>query len=487
MKQTEIAVGNIAETDLEEPLTYPVEAFLSAEYLSAEKELLWPRTWQMVERIEDIPNVGDWFTYNICDDSIIVIRVASGDGPGALKAFHNVCPHRGRQLVDVLPGQHDARGSNRKNFIFGFHGPTYVTDGNNTFILDPQDWKGALNPECTSLSPVRVDVWGGWIFVCMDPDAPSLLEFMGEVDRILGPYQFEKMRYKWRNWVVFDCNWKTALEAFMEPYHVAGTHTQLLEYGEYYAYSKSYSLHGVSGFDERDTEKRGIGGSSSTMRAGKGEDARISTYELTRENWETVNNASTTWTLVEAARLLQEELPEGTPTAQVIGHWFRRAKEMDAERGVIWPELTPEQIDKQRQAQKDVIAKSDVVITTAQVFGRKPPVLVTSDMVAGMSPGSVIVDMAADTGGNVEGSVPDQIVTVGGVTIIGKGNLAGEVARHASQMYSSNLFNLVEDNWNQELKQFVVDFKGDILPGCIITHGGEVVNETIKKIIEGGA
>jgi NAD(P) transhydrogenase subunit alpha len=150
-------------------------------------------------------------------------------------------------------------------------------------------------------------------------------------------------------------------------------------------------------------------------------------------------------------------------------------------------ELTPEQIDKQRQAQKDVIAKSDVVITTAQVFGRKPPVLVTSDMVAGMSPGSVIVDMAAETGGNVEGSVPDQIVTVGGVTIIGKGNLAGEVARHASQMYSSNLFNLVEDNWNQELKQFVVDFKGDILPGCIITHGGEVVNETIKKIIEGGA
>ncbi|MBT8061084.1 MAG: NAD(P) transhydrogenase subunit alpha, partial [Gammaproteobacteria bacterium] len=68
-------------------------------------------------------------------------------------------------------------------------------------------------------------------------------------------------------------------------------------------------------------------------------------------------------------------------------------------------ELTPEQIEKQRQAQKQVIAKSDVVITTAQVFGRKPPVLVTSDMVEGMAPGSVIVDMAAETGGNVEGSV----------------------------------------------------------------------------------
>jgi len=150
-------------------------------------------------------------------------------------------------------------------------------------------------------------------------------------------------------------------------------------------------------------------------------------------------------------------------------------------------ELTPEQVDMQRQAQKDVIAKSDVVITTAQVFGRKPPVLVTKDMVEGMATGSVIVDMAAETGGNVEGSVPNEIVKVGGVTIIGLGNLAGEVAKDASQMYSANLFNLVEDNWNEEEKQFVVDFEDDILPGCIITHGGEVVNETIKNIMEGGA
>ncbi|NND67643.1 MAG: Re/Si-specific NAD(P)(+) transhydrogenase subunit alpha [Halioglobus sp.] len=149
-------------------------------------------------------------------------------------------------------------------------------------------------------------------------------------------------------------------------------------------------------------------------------------------------------------------------------------------------ELTPEQVEMQRQAQKEVIAKSDVVITTAQVFGRKPPVLVTADMVAGMMPGSVVVDMAAETGGNVEGSVPNEIVNVGGVTIIGLGNLAGEVAADASQMYSSNLFNLVEDSWDEESKAFVIDFEHDILPGCIITHGGEVTNETIKKVLEGG-
>ena len=150
-------------------------------------------------------------------------------------------------------------------------------------------------------------------------------------------------------------------------------------------------------------------------------------------------------------------------------------------------ELTPEQVEIQRQAQKDIIAKSDVVITTAQVFGRKPPVLVTRDMVEGMAPGSVIVDMAAETGGNVEGSQPNEIVEWSGVTIIGKGNLAGEVARDASQMYSANLFNLVEDNWDEEHKVLVVDFNDDILPGCIITHGGEVVHETIKNILEGGA
>ena len=150
-------------------------------------------------------------------------------------------------------------------------------------------------------------------------------------------------------------------------------------------------------------------------------------------------------------------------------------------------ELTPEQIQMQRDAQKAVIAESDVVITTAQVFGRKPPVLVTRDMIEGMKPGAVVVDMAAETGGNVEGSVPNEIVEWSGVTIIGKGNLAGEVARDASQMYSSNLFNLVEDNWHEEQKLFAVDFNDDILPGCIITHGGEVVNETIKNILEGGA
>ena len=150
-------------------------------------------------------------------------------------------------------------------------------------------------------------------------------------------------------------------------------------------------------------------------------------------------------------------------------------------------ELTPEQVEIQRQAQKAVIADSDVVITTAQVFGRKPPVLVTADMVAGMAPGSVVVDMAAETGGNVEGSGPDEGVDVGGVTIVGTGNLANLVARDATQMYANNMFNLVEDTWDEEAKSFVLDMENDILPGCVITHGGAVVHPTIKDILEGAS
>ena len=148
-------------------------------------------------------------------------------------------------------------------------------------------------------------------------------------------------------------------------------------------------------------------------------------------------------------------------------------------------ELTAEQIQMQREAQKAVIAESDVLITTAQVFGRKPPVIVTRDMVEGMKTGSVVVDMAAETGGNVEGSVPNETVLINGVTVVGKGNLPNEVSRDASQMYSANLFNLIEDNWDKTSATFNINFEHDILPSCIITHGGEVTNETIKEILQG--
>lgn len=143
--------------------------------------------------------------------------------------------------------------------------------------------------------------------------------------------------------------------------------------------------------------------------------------------------------------------------------------------------LTDEQLQKQREGMAKVCAASDVVITTAQVFGKKAPLIITEDMVAGMSKGSVLVDLAVETGGNVAGSQPDQEVDVDGVRIIGLANLPGEVAINASQMFSSNLCALVAEFWNAEEKRFRLDFEDEIIQGCIITHQGKIINEMIRK------
>ena len=143
--------------------------------------------------------------------------------------------------------------------------------------------------------------------------------------------------------------------------------------------------------------------------------------------------------------------------------------------------LTEEQLQIQREGMAKVCASSDVVITTAQLFGRPAPQIVTEEMVRGMQKGSIIVDLAVEGGGNVAGSQLDQEAEVDGVRIIGLGNLPGRVAIHASQMFSSNLFNLVEEFWSAEEKGFDLNFEDEIIQGCVITHQGKIVNEMIAK------
>jgi NAD(P) transhydrogenase subunit alpha len=145
-------------------------------------------------------------------------------------------------------------------------------------------------------------------------------------------------------------------------------------------------------------------------------------------------------------------------------------------------QLTEEQLQMQQQGMKQIISQSDIVITTAQVFGRPAPRIVTKDMVDAMKPGSVIVDMAVESGGNVEGSAPDQEVQTNGVTIIGVSNLPSIMATDASQMYSNNLFNLLTEFWDAEEKQFKLDLEDDILKGCLITHDGSIINDNIKNL-----
>ena len=148
-------------------------------------------------------------------------------------------------------------------------------------------------------------------------------------------------------------------------------------------------------------------------------------------------------------------------------------------------ELTPEQQEKQRQAMAKVCAHSDVVITTAQLFGKKAPVIITDAILQEMKPGAVVVDLAVETGGNVEGSKLGEETTVHGVRVLGYGNLPGRVPVPASQMYSANLANLIVSYWDDENKRFVLDREDEIIQGCLVTHEGELVNERIRQLREG--
>ena len=144
-------------------------------------------------------------------------------------------------------------------------------------------------------------------------------------------------------------------------------------------------------------------------------------------------------------------------------------------------EQSDEFLRKQRELIGEHVAKSDVVITTAAIPGRRAPLLVTAEMVKGMRAGSIIVDLAAETGGNVELTKAGEDVEIGGVTIIGTRNVPSTMALHASQLYSRNVANLllhlVKDG------AINLDFADEITKGCCVTHGGEIVNERAKQMV----
>ncbi|MBX3748894.1 MAG: NAD(P) transhydrogenase subunit alpha [Opitutaceae bacterium] len=139
--------------------------------------------------------------------------------------------------------------------------------------------------------------------------------------------------------------------------------------------------------------------------------------------------------------------------------------------------LTPEQIAKQQAGMAKICAQSDIVITTAKVFGRPAPRLVTKAMLDGMKPGSVVVDIAVESGGNVESSRPgEDVVTPNGVTIIGHPCLEGTVAFHATQVLAANFAAWFTHFWDAQQKTLRLDPPDEILQGCLITRGGAVVH-----------
>jgi H+-translocating NAD(P) transhydrogenase subunit alpha len=142
-------------------------------------------------------------------------------------------------------------------------------------------------------------------------------------------------------------------------------------------------------------------------------------------------------------------------------------------------ELTPEQLQRQKEEMAKVVAQSDVVITTAKLFGRKPPLLVSQTVLEMMRPGAVVIDMAcvAPGVGNVEGSMPDQVVTTAnGVKVYGGGFLERMLPRDASEMYAANVANFIEHFWNKQTKTMDITPSHEILKGMFIAQSKETIN-----------
>ncbi|MDR7166435.1 phenylpropionate dioxygenase-like ring-hydroxylating dioxygenase large terminal subunit [Nocardia kruczakiae] len=339
---------SITETTAAQPLSTPmtigVDAYISPEYARAEGDKLWAKVWQQVCRVEELARVGDFLTYDILDDSIIVVRTA----PDTLRAYHNVCAHRGRRLVDTPPGAHDAHGQ-RKQFVCGFHGWRYDLEGRNTFVPERGDWTCGLTERNDGLPPVRIDTWGGWVWINLDSGCEPLRDYLEPAASLLDPFHLENMRYRWRRWLTFDCNWKVAFEAFMETYHVPYTHPEFMNFGNFLGWGRAQGRHSNIGYDA----PKGMEENQGKLRIGAGPDARISTAQLQNFTWENANT-NTTETMVEVANRLADELPADTAPDQVMRYWLDTCRKEDAERGVVWPTVDP-----------DIVAKSG---TAWQIF-----------------------------------------------------------------------------------------------------------------------
>jgi nitrite reductase/ring-hydroxylating ferredoxin subunit len=198
----------------------PKERYVSQEFFDLEMEKLWPRVWQMACREEEVPKVGDFLEYVIGDQSILVTR----SDPDTIRAFYNTCPHKGTRLATGVG-----------NFATGeircrFHAWRFELDGTNKEVVDRFDFPESMTDAEVCLGQIKVGRWGGFVFINMDPAAESLESFLGPLPALLAPYGFEKMRYRSYRTVIIPANWKSALDAFNEGYHVQGTHPQLLRW-----------------------------------------------------------------------------------------------------------------------------------------------------------------------------------------------------------------------------------------------------------------
>ncbi len=203
---------------LDDPI--PAERYTSPEFAAREWKRMWTRTWQIAGPESDVAKVGDYFTFEIGHESILVVRSA----PDELSAFYNVCQHRASQIVTQRGCGH------ARAFTCPYHLWSYDLEGRLRGLPDRDDFRQGI-PEGMRIPAVRVDTWGGWVWINMNPDAEPLGRFLRPVVEHLDPYDFGASYALTRD-VTFDwaCNWKVAVDAFNEVYHVAGIHPELIPF-----------------------------------------------------------------------------------------------------------------------------------------------------------------------------------------------------------------------------------------------------------------
>jgi phenylpropionate dioxygenase-like ring-hydroxylating dioxygenase large terminal subunit len=194
-----------------------IDRYFTREFHDLEVQKVWGRAWQMACWSQDIPNPGDVHVYRIVDASIVIVRQTDG----SLRAFHNSCLHRGRQIVDDSGHVPALRCP--------FHGWTWNLNGSLRHVPCRWDFP-QVSDEQFGLRQVRVEEWNGFAFITLHTDAPPLLEYLEDVPQHFAAWDFSQ-RFKAAHVEKHvPCNWKLMLEAFIEAYHVPATHKQLIEY-----------------------------------------------------------------------------------------------------------------------------------------------------------------------------------------------------------------------------------------------------------------
>ncbi|MGA0026808.1 MAG: aromatic ring-hydroxylating oxygenase subunit alpha [Steroidobacteraceae bacterium] len=196
----------------------PKERYTSTEFMQLEWERMWSKVWLLGGMEADIPEPGDYISTEIGRESILIVRQRDG----GVRAFYNVCHHRGNRLRPIGVSSADT-------FKCQYHHWEYDLDGSFLRIPDLDTFpQGA--PPCRGLTELPCDTWGSFVWFSLDPGAGPLREFLDPMPQHLDPYNFDKMALTRDITVEWDCNWKASVDAFNESYHVQGIHPQLLYY-----------------------------------------------------------------------------------------------------------------------------------------------------------------------------------------------------------------------------------------------------------------